>query len=89
MEANDTASRMAAATAALAELFDGELRSMGSPDIASLEDRALRRGHEAMARALGSAGRGYEAPHRASVAGLPAGIRYAADVGGGMAAVRG
>ena len=40
-------------------------------------------------RVPGSAGRGYEAPHRASVAGLPAGIRYAADVDGGMAAVRG
>lgn len=34
-------------------------------------------------------GRGYEAPHRASSVGMAAEIRYAADVDGGMAAIKG
>ena len=71
MEANDTASRTAAATAALAELLDGELRSMGPPDTASLEDRALRRGHEAMARALGRALQRYDPRVCSSLPGAP------------------
>lgn len=33
--------------------------------------------------------RGYEAPHRASAVGAAAEIRYAADVDGGMVAIRG
>lgn len=60
MDANDTPSKMQAAAAALAELFDEELRAMGSPDIASLEDRLLARGHEAMARAFASALQRYD-----------------------------
>ena len=36
-----------------------------------------------------SAGRGYEAPHRASAANLSAEVCYAADVDGGMVAIKG
>lgn len=36
-----------------------------------------------------SSGRGYEAPHRASAVGMAAEIRYAADVDGGMVAIKG
>lgn len=55
MDPNDTASKMEAASAALAELFDEELRAMGGTDIASIEDRMLGLGHKAMACALGRA----------------------------------
>ena len=36
-----------------------------------------------------SAGRGYEAPHRASAANLSAEVCYAANVDGGMVAIKG
>lgn len=55
MNANDTASKAEIASAALADLFDEELRAMGSPDAASLEDRLLGVGHEVMARAFAGA----------------------------------
>lgn len=38
---------------------------------------------------LESAGRGYEAPHRASIANLSAEVCYAANVDGGMVAIKG
>ncbi len=53
MNVNGASSAETRASSALAELFDEELRSMGGADIASVEDRLLRRGHEAMARAFG------------------------------------
>ena len=55
MNRNDTASRMEIAAEALAALFDEELRAMGAADIASIEDRVLGVGHEAMAEAFGRA----------------------------------
>ena len=55
MNRNDTASRMEIAAEALAALFDEELRAMGAADIASIEDRVLGVGHEAMAVAFGRA----------------------------------
>lgn len=60
MDPNDTASKMEAASAALAELFDEELRAMGGTDIASIEDRMLGLGHKAMACALGRALEAYD-----------------------------
>ena len=72
MDRNDTPSKMQAAAAALAELFDEELRAMGSPDAASLEDRLLARGHEAMARAFGRSLEGYD---RRLCASLPDGCK--------------
>lgn len=36
-----------------------------------------------------SSGRGYEAPHRASSVGMAAEVRYAADIDGGMVAIKG
>lgn len=72
MEANDTPSKMKAAAAALAELFDEELRAMGAADAASIEDRMLGLGHEAMAHALGLALESYD---RRLCASLPEGAK--------------
>ena len=55
MSQNDTASRADLAAAALADLFDEEIRAMGDAGIADIECRALELGHKAMAAALGRA----------------------------------
>lgn len=60
MNANDAASIAEIASAALADLFDEELRAMGAADIAALEDRLLDVGHKAMARAFSSALQRYD-----------------------------
>lgn len=60
MNANDTASTAEIASAALADLFDEELRAMGATGIAALEDKLLGVGHEVMARAFSSALQRYD-----------------------------
>lgn len=55
MSQSDTASRADLAAAALADLFDEEIRAMGDAGIADIECRALELGHKAMAAALGRA----------------------------------
>ena len=60
MNANDTASKAGIASAALADLFDEELRAMGAADIASIEDGLLGVGHEVMAKAFASALQRYD-----------------------------
>ena len=72
MDPNDTPSKAEAAASALAELFDEELRAMGAADAASIEDRVLGLGHEAMARALGQALEAYDLRIRAE---LPDGVK--------------
>lgn len=72
MSTNDTPHAGTRAASALAELFDEELRSMGSPDIASLEDRLLAKGNEVMARAFAATLQRYD---RRLCASLPEGSK--------------
>ena len=64
-------------------------KSMSARKIAARERRELAPYMGGSGRVPGSAGRGYEAPHRASTVGMAAEIRYAADVDGGMVAIKG
>ena len=64
-------------------------KSMSERKLAARGRRALAPYAGGCGRVAESAGRGYEAPHRASTVGAAAEIRYAADVDGDMVAIRG
>ena len=64
-------------------------KSMSKRRRAGRERRELAPYMGGSGRVLESSGRGYEAPHRASAVGMAAEIRYAADVDGGMVAIKG
>ena len=72
MNANGAASKMETESAALTELFYGELRAMNEANAASTEDRVPQVEHEAVAVALGRALERYDLRIRVA---LPDGVR--------------
>lgn len=64
-------------------------KSMSKKRLAARRRRELAPYAGPAGRIPRSSGRGYEAPHRASAVGMAAEIRYAADVDGGMVAIKG